>query len=73
MEESKEQSNSSAGTEERLDISLLALGKRVGLSFAEMNELRSEDLIQLARCYAGSDEKKPREATQSDIDAFYGR
>jgi hypothetical protein len=56
-------------------MDLLAIGKRIGLSFDEMSELTCGDLIDLARSYTGSDEKDkgPREATQADIDAFYGR
>jgi CO dehydrogenase/acetyl-CoA synthase beta subunit len=51
---------------------LLAIGKKAGLSFVEMNELSVSDLLELARSFAGNDEDKPREATQEDIDAFYG-
>ena len=69
--ESKGQSKSNPETE-RLEIRLLALGKRVGLSFAEINELRSVDLIDLVRCYSGAEDDGPREATQDDIDKFYG-
>lgn len=58
--------------EERVEISLLALGKKVGLSFGEINELRSSDLIDLARSFSGADDDKPKEATQEDIDSFYG-
>jgi len=50
---------------------VLAVGKRIGLSFAEMNELRVTDLLDLARAYAGAKNDGPRMATQADIDAFY--
>ena len=50
---------------------MLAVGKRIGLSFAEMNELRMTDLFDLARSYMGKKDVAPRMATQADIDAFY--
>lgn len=58
---------------DRLDIELIALGKRTGLSFAEMNELTAQDLLDYIKAYTGTNEKedKPRMATQEDIDAFY--
>lgn len=51
----------------------MALGKRMNLSFAELNELRIRDLIDLADAFFGVEDDTPRQATQSDIDAFYGR
>ncbi|MEV2353715.1 hypothetical protein ABNE69_20230 [Paenibacillus larvae] len=61
--------------ETRFEIDLLVIGKQIGLSFIEMNELRVTDLLDLARTYSGADEQEqePKEATQADIDAFYGR
>ncbi|UNL94013.1 hypothetical protein CPY53_10870 [Paenibacillus polymyxa] len=57
-----------------LEMDLLAIGKRIGLSFTEINDLRCQDLIDLARSFTGSDnEEETKEATQDDIDAFYGR
>lgn len=58
----------------RVDIELLAIGKHIGLSFAEINELRVCDLLALADSYTGANEKGAnekeviREATQADID-----
>jgi hypothetical protein len=49
----------------------MAVGKRIGLSFAEMNELRMEDLFDLALSYMGKKNDGPHMATQEDIDAFY--
>lgn len=34
--------------------------------------LRVQDLIMLARSYSGVEDDSPREATQADIDAFFG-
>lgn len=53
-------------------LDLLALGKRAGLTFDEMNQLRVRDLIGIVESYTGADEReRPKEATQADIDAFY--
>jgi hypothetical protein len=56
---------------ERLDLELLAIGKRTGLSFIEMNEFRVRDLIAFANIYPGKKESKARMATQEDIDRFF--
>lgn len=57
---------------ERLDLELIAIGKRTGLSFVEMNELRACDLLKYADIYVGNKKQRPRTATQADIDAFFG-
>ncbi|PAF31858.1 hypothetical protein CHI14_09395 [Paenibacillus sp. 7516] len=74
MRESEEPSRV-GNKESRLEIDLLAIGKRIGLSMEEMCELTCSDLIDLARSYTGQEDKKKgsREATQADIDAFYGK
>lgn len=54
-----------------MEIDLLAVGKRVGLSFSEMNELRVKDLLELAKSCTGKEDEGTREATQEDIDKFY--
>lgn len=51
----------------------MALGKRVGLSFQEINDLTASELIEFAKFYSGSEDEETREADQDDIDAFYGR
>jgi hypothetical protein len=56
---------------ERLDLTLLAIGKRTGLSFAEMNELRVRDLLAYADIYIGNKKPRARMATQEDIDRFF--
>jgi hypothetical protein len=50
---------------------LLAIGKRTGLSFVEMNELRVRDLIAYANIYPGKKKRQDRMATQEDIDRFF--
>lgn len=44
----------------------------MNLSFVELNELRVVDLVELGDAYYGKKDDKPREATQEDIDAFFG-
>jgi hypothetical protein len=60
----------------RLDLELIAIGKRAGLSLEEINEFRTEDLLEYAEIYleflTGKRKQKTREATQADIDAFFG-
>jgi hypothetical protein len=46
-------------------------GKRVGLSFYEMNELRVRDLFEFVNIYVGKKSEKTRMATQEDIDRFF--
>lgn len=78
-----EAENSSSGSEagsnqyepphERLDLFLLALGKKLGgLSFEEMNMLRVRDLLKFIRIFAGEreDGDSARQATQADFDSF---
>ncbi|MGG3776575.1 hypothetical protein [Geobacillus stearothermophilus] len=60
---------------ERLDLELLVMGKRSGLSFSEMNELTINDLIKFINIYVdmetGKRKQRRRMATQADIDAFF--
>jgi hypothetical protein len=73
-EEAEQNENNEIANEkpERLDLTLLAIGKRTGLSFAEMNELRVRDLLTYADIYMGDKKPRARMATQADIDAFFG-
>jgi hypothetical protein len=72
-EEAEQNENNEIATErpERLDLELLAIGKRTGLSFMEINELRVCDLFAYADIYIGKKAKKARMATQEDIDRFF--
>lgn len=60
---------------ERPDLTWLAIGKRAGLSFEEMNELRIRDLREYVDAYVDTYVDKPkrkaRMATQEDIDRFF--
>lgn len=71
----KQTSNSAATPSDTpLDVELLTLGKRMGLSFIELNELRVCDLLDMAYCFIGTNEDKPEttQATQADIVSFFG-
>jgi hypothetical protein len=72
-EEAEQNENNEIANEkpERLDLTLLAIGKRTGLSFAEMNELRVRDLLSFADIYMGDKKPRRRMATQKDIDRFF--
>lgn len=60
-----------------LGMELIALGKRAGLSLAEINEFRTQDLLDYVKAYTGETQTKTTEitgrrmATQEDIDRFY--
>lgn len=49
-------------------VRLLAAGKRAGLSFVEMSELRVRDLLAFIDAYLPAAASNPRVATQADID-----
>ncbi|CCO08277.1 hypothetical protein DESHY_20146 [Desulforamulus hydrothermalis Lam5 = DSM 18033] len=54
-----------------LDIELLVIGKRLGLTFTEINELRCQDLLDFVDAYTRKKDDEPRMATQEDIDKFF--
>ena len=54
-----------------MDLELLAIGKKAGLTFDEMNLLRVRDLLKYVQIYTGNDEEtEVRQATQADMDRF---
>ena len=56
---------------ERMDLELLAIGKKAGLSFDEINMFRVRDLIKFVQIYTGKAEStEVRQATQDDFDSF---
>lgn len=69
-ENSIESSESNNTQSNRFEIDILAIGKKIGISFEEMNELSVQDFIDLAQSFLGEKNKK-REATQQDIDNFF--
>ena len=57
---------------ERMDLELLAIGKKAGLSFEEMNLFRVRDLLKFVQIYTGNNEETEtvRQATQADFDRW---
>jgi len=56
---------------DRMDLELLAIGKKAGLTFDEINMFRVRDLIKFVQIYTGKDEEtEVRQANQSDFDSF---
>ena len=56
---------------DRMDLELLAIGKKAGLTFDEMNLFRVRDLLKYIQIYTGNDEgTEVRQATQADFDRW---
>jgi len=58
---------------DRMDLELLSIGKKAGLSFDEMNLLRVRDLLKYVQIYTGSGDEETetvRQATQTDFDRW---
>ena len=56
---------------DRMDLELLAIGKKAGLSFDEINLFRVRDLLKYIQIYTGNDEgAEIRQATQADFDRW---
>lgn len=73
VQTSKNSSKSKHKPSDDIVSDLLAIGKKAGLSFVEMNELTVSDMLDLAKSFSGVKDDKPRKATQEDIDTFFGR
>jgi hypothetical protein len=73
--EVKESNNQKNDEPARSDLEILVIGKRAGFSFEEMNELRVQDIVDLIEIesdlFGDPRKRKPRMATQADIDAFF--
>lgn len=69
---SGEPTDTEAKPPDRLDLELLVVGKKMGLSFDEMNMFRVRDLLKFIYIYAGEkdDQNTARQAGQADFDAF---
>lgn len=70
--EGKTNSNQEEEDPERIDLELLAIGKKAGLTFAELNIMRVRDLLDYVNIVTGNQKSKPRKAAQKDIDALLG-
>jgi hypothetical protein len=56
---------------DRMDLELLVIGKKTGLSFDEINLFRVRDLLKYIQIYTGSGEgTEVRQATQADFDRW---
>lgn len=53
---------------ENVEIVLLVMAKRVGLSFIELNELSLNDVLIFSRLFFGVKSKQAKKAAQADID-----
>ncbi|MDI9479523.1 MAG: hypothetical protein QM229_01815 [Bacillota bacterium] len=54
-----------------MDLELLVIGKKAGLSFDEINLFRVRDLLKFVQIYTGNDEgTEIRQATQADFDRW---
>lgn len=52
-------------------MDIIAIAKRAGLSFMELNEFSVQDLLDYVHAFTGAKDGRPRMATQADIDKFY--
>lgn len=50
---------------------LISQAKKIGLTMKELNELTSQDFLDIAESYIGKKESRNKQATQSDIDNFF--
>lgn len=71
VEQEDKQSNGNDELHERIDLELLAIGKRSSLSFVEINEFRVRDLLAYVDIFIGEKKQKRKKATQDDIDRFF--
>lgn len=57
---------------DRIDLQLLVIGKKMGLSFDEINMFRVCDLIKFIHIFAEQQEERNtvRKANQDDFDSF---
>lgn len=69
--EAEDSKNGDDEEPDRMDLELLAIGKKAGLSFEEINMFRVRDLVKYVNIFTGADKNKPRKATQADIDTFF--
>jgi len=70
--EAESNGDPSAQEPDRMDLELLAIGKKAGLTFEEMNLFRVRDLLKFVQIYTGNDEgtETVRQATQADFDRW---
>ncbi|HAN09361.1 MAG TPA: hypothetical protein DCP90_01975 [Clostridiales bacterium] len=71
MESTHQQEANSNEVDENIELTILVIGKKSGLNFEEINQLRVGDILKFARIYNGNSTQKSRQANQTDIDTFY--
>ena len=69
----QEQKNNKKIETDRLDLLLLSNGKKIGLSFREMSQLRVRDLMKMVDIDIGGgvQNKSAPRASQRDIDRLF--
>lgn len=65
---SKSKSNK---TIERLDLSILAMAKKTGLTFDEISLFTLNDLVLFIEVWSGKKSSKPKKINQEAIDRFF--
>ena len=50
---------------------ILSIAKKIGLSLVELNELTTQDFIDIISAYSDNKEDETRQATQEEIDKFF--
>jgi len=71
VESTHQQEANSNEVDENIELTILVIGKKSGLNFEEINQLRVGDILKFARIYNGNSTQKSRQANQTDIDTFY--
>lgn len=63
----------SKGLSNSLDLEILAVGKRIGLSFFEINMLTCQDLLDFACCFYGDKDEggDQKISTPAEVEAFF--
>ncbi len=72
VESNGEATDTESDPPERMDLQLLVVGKKMGLTFDEINMFRVCDLVKFVHIYAAQQEERDtvRQANQSDFDSF---
>jgi len=79
LEENQRQ-NKNRETDDKLHLIIIAMSKKMNMSFEELNQFRVKDFLETFNIFTGKssqndlkENNKPRKATQADIDIMMGR
>jgi hypothetical protein len=76
LEENQRQ-NKNRETDDKLHLIIIAMSKKMNMSFEELNQFRVKDFLETFNIFTGksnqSNSNKPRKANQADIDIMMGR